>query len=447
MSEDEATDDAAEAGADEQEPVDLEAIRERLDGLAADLEALESSLESAETEDDLDVVEADLESFRAELESVEVPEPPETDDEDEEDEEPAPEEELQEQYDDIESDLSDLESDLEDQRGPYGEDVVSEIEGVSGTITGTRWTEEGNAELIEAVDGFLDELNGLLETSVTLVNEGEDVSEQLDATLDDAADAVADAGLDADDDAETIAGLLTATDDLEGDVDDATEWTDLEIREQLRREGYYDVLDHVKDFPPEWHALKVHEKQGNVDMILLALETFDSDFMEEHCMESLERMGSRAEPATDAMLQKANRRDKAAMRILGKIGVADEEVVETLVDYVDSNPNLQQPAFRALGEIGAEDAVEPIAQQLVAEEADVRSWAARALGLIGDTRAIEPLADVLADDEADRVRASAAWALNRIGTQEALEIVADYDDDRAYLVQAEAENADLEPAA
>ncbi|ELZ14010.1 PBS lyase HEAT domain protein repeat-containing protein [Natrinema thermotolerans DSM 11552] len=447
MSEDEATDDAAEAGADEQEPVDLEAIQERLDGLAADLEALESSLESAETEDDLDVVEADLESFRAELESVEVPEPPETDDEDEEDEEPAPEEELQEQYDDIESDLSDLESDLEDQRGPYGEDVVSEIEGVSGTITGTRWTEEGNAELIEAVDGFLDELNGLLESSVTLVNEGEDVSEQLDATLDDAADAVSDAGLDADDDAETIAGLLTATDDLEGDIDDATEWTDLEIREQLRREGYYDVLDHVKDFPPEWHALKVHEKQGNVDMILLALETFDSDFMEEHCMESLERMGSRAEPATDAMLQKANRRDKAAMRILGKIGVADEEVVETLVDYVDSNPNLQQPAFRALGEIGAEDAVEPIAQQLVAEEADVRSWAARALGLIGDTRAIEPLADVLADDEADRVRASAAWALNRIGTQEALEIVADYDDDRAYLVQAEAENADLEPAA
>jgi len=58
-----------------------------------------------------------------------------------------------------------------------------------------------------------------------------------------------------------------------------------------------------------------------------------------------------------------------------------------------------------------------------------------------------PLADVLADDDSDRVRASAAWALNRIGTQDALEIVADYDDDRAYLVQAEAESVDLEPAA
>ncbi|WP_226481676.1 HEAT repeat domain-containing protein [Natrinema amylolyticum] len=447
MSEDEANGDdaAAEEEADETESVDLEAVRERLEALAADLEELDSTLAAAETEDDLDVVEADLESFRTELESVEVPEPPETDDEDEEDEEPAPEEELQEEYDEIESDLSDLESDLEDQRGPYGEDVVSEIDDASGTITSTRWTEEGNAELIEAIDGFLDELNGLLGTSVALVDEGDEVDEQLDATLDDAADAVADADLDADDDAETIAGLLEATDDLQSEIDDATEWTDLEIREQLRREGYYDVLDHVKDFPPEWHALKVHEKQGNVDQILLALETFDSDFMEDHCMEALERMGP--EEAIDPMLQKANRRDQAAMRILGKIGVDDEEVVDTLVDYVDSNPNLQQPAFRALGEIGTADAVEPIAQQLVADEADVRSWAARALGLIGDTRAIEPLADVLENDDADRVRASAAWALNRIGTQEALEIVADYDDDRAYLVQAEAESVDLEPAA
>ncbi|WP_226005863.1 HEAT repeat domain-containing protein [Natrinema salinisoli] len=449
MSEDEANgDDGApeeEAGENEQS-ADLETIRERLDGLETDLDGLESNLEAAETEDDLDVVEADLESFRTELESVEVPEPPETDeDEEDEDAEPAPEEELQEQYDEIESDLSDLESDLEDQRGPYGEDVVSEITDASGTITDTRWTEEGNAELIEAVDDFLDEFNGLLDSSVTLVNEGETVPDQLEATLDNTAEAVEDADLDADDDAETIAGLLEATDDLQSDIDDATEWTDLEIREQLRREGYYDVLDHVKDFPPEWHALKVHEKQGNVDMILLALETFDSDFMEEHCMEALERMGP--EEAIEPMLQKANRRDQAAMRILGKIGVDDEEVVDTLVDYVDSNPNLQRPAFRALGEIGAEAAVEPIAQQLVAEEADVRSWAARALGLIGDTRAVEPLADVLADDESDRVRASAAWALNRIGTEDALEIVADYDDDRAYLVQAEAENANLEPAA
>ncbi|WP_126663434.1 HEAT repeat domain-containing protein [Haloterrigena salifodinae] len=448
MSDDEAAEDGADEPAEEEsEPVDLEAIREALAAFEDDVEALESELEAAETEDDLDVVEADIESFREEFEEIEIPDPPETEEDEDEDEdaEPAPEEQLQERYDDIESDVSDLESDLEDQRGPYGEDVVSEINSASGTITGTRWTEEGNAELIEAVDDFLDDLNELLGTSVTLSNEGEAVPDQLDATLDRAAEAVEDAELDADDDAETIAGLLEATDDLDSDIDDATEWTDLEIREQLRREGFYDVLDHVKDFPPEWHALKVHEKRGNVDMILLAYETFDSDYMEEHCLEALERMGP--EEAMEPMIQKAGRRDQAAMRILGKIGIADDEVVEALVDYVDSNPNLQRPAFRALGEIGAEDAVEPIAQQLVADEPDVRSWAARALGLIGDTRAVEPLADVLADDEEDRVRASAAWALNQIGTAEALEIVADYGDDRAYLVQAEAEKAATEPAA
>ncbi|APW99354.1 phycocyanobilin lyase [Halobiforma lacisalsi AJ5] len=466
MSEDEGNDDEnGTESVDRDRDRDLEAIRDRLERFESDLEDLEADLEAAETEDDLDVVEADLDAFREELEDVEIPDPPETEEEDEdedEDDEPAPEEELQDRYDDIESDLGDLEDDLEDQRGPYAEDVVGEIDGVSGTITGTRWTVEGDEELIEATDAFLAELNDLLGSSVSLPedlepasgaelgekgDEEKTVPDDLAATLEDATDAVEDADLDPDEDAETIAGLLEATDDYESAVDDATEWTDLEVREQLRREGFYDVLDHVKDFPPEWHALKVHEKRGNVDQILLAYDSLGSEFMEEHCLEALERMGP--EEAIEPMVQKAGRRDQAAIRILGKIGVADDQVVDALVDYVDSNPDLQKPAFRALGEIGAEEAVQPLAEQLVAENPDVRSWAARALGLIGDTRAIEPLADVLEDDEADRVRASAAWALNRIGTKDAVEIVAEYEDDRAYLVQVEAESVDLseEPAA
>ncbi|THE65872.1 HEAT repeat domain-containing protein [Salinadaptatus halalkaliphilus] len=462
MSEDEPEgDEAAETEPDDDPSPDLEAIREALEEIRGDIEVLEGDLEAAETEDDLDVVEADIEATTASLEAIEVPAPPETDDEDEdEDEEPAPEEELQDSYDDLADDISDLEDDLEDQRGPYAEDIVGEIDGVSGTITATRWTVEGDEELIDIVDAFLADVNDFLEGDLETPDDLEpasgaelganatdegNVPERLADALEDATAAVENADLDPDDDAETIAALLEATDDLESGVDDATEWTDLEVREQLRREGFYDVLDHIKDFPPEWHALKVHEKRGNVDQILLAYESMDSDFMEEHCLEALERMGP--EEATEPMLAQANRRDHAAMRILGKIGIDDDKVVETLLDYVDSNPDLQQPAFRALGEIGTPAAVQPIANQLVEDNPDVRSWAARALGLLGDTRAIDPLADVLAEDEVDRVRASAAWALTCIGTSEALEVVADYEDDRAYLVQAEAKKVDLEPAA
>ncbi|RKD97518.1 hypothetical protein ATJ93_0506 [Halopiger aswanensis] len=164
------TEPEAEDEADQEQSADLEAIRTRLEALNDDLEGLQSDLEAAETEDDLDVVEADIEEFRADLEEIEIPEPPEEEDEDEDDEEsePAPEEQLQETYDEIESDVSDLEDDLEDKRGPYAEDVIGEIDGVSGTITGTRWAEEGDEELIDATEAFLADLNDLLGTSVTL---------------------------------------------------------------------------------------------------------------------------------------------------------------------------------------------------------------------------------------------------------------------------------------
>jgi len=319
MSEDEANGDGGavedEPGDDEQ-PADLEEIRGRLEALAADLEGLDSTLEAAETEDDLDVVEADLESFRPNSRASRCRSRREIDeDEADEDEEPAPEEELQ----------RGVRRDRDRSLGPrvrprrtsgaYGDDVVSEINDASGTITGTRWTEEGKAELIEAVDGFLDELNGLLESSVTLVNRGETVPEQLDATLDDASEAVEDAALDADDDAETIAGLLEATDDLQSDIDDATECGPIRDPRAAPPGGYYDVLDHVRT-SAGWHALKVHEKQGKrradparprVVRLRLHGRTLHGG-----------PRADGAEEAIDPMLQKANRRDQAAMAVLGR---------------------------------------------------------------------------------------------------------------------------------
>ncbi|MFB6139503.1 MAG: HEAT repeat domain-containing protein, partial [Halosimplex sp.] len=209
----------------------------------------------------------------------------------------------------------------------------------------------------------------------------------------------------------------------------------------LDAEGFYDVLEseNRKDFPAEWNAIKVYERLGEADPIVTALETFDSDFMEENALDALWRMGDEA--AYDAVLQRAQKRNKRPVEILGKIG--NDEATETLHDFIDGDgdPALQKITLRALGEIGSEESVQPVAQRLDADNYEVRSAAARSLGLLGDTRAIDPLADVIEGDEADEVRASAAWALNQIGTERALSVLEDYTDDRAYLVQAEAEKA------
>jgi hypothetical protein len=391
------------------------------DTLDARLDDTAEALEAAETEADLDDVEQRLDAIDSDLEAADLPE---ADDEEEDD----PETELSDR-------LSKLRDDLEEQRGPYAEDVIAALNDARGTIEDTRWTEEGMEAVLTAVRTFT-EAAAVGEFSVA-----EDTEAAALATLEEVADAVADADLDPDEDAETIGALIEESDDLAAAIEDAEEWEDLSVREMLDFHGFYDVLDHRKDFPPEWHALKVFERDGDAEKILVALDLFESDFMERHCMEALERMGPEAEAAVDEMLSRAERRNNQAISILGKIG--SEEAADTLVEFVDadSDPQLQKATFRALGEIGAAAAVQPLANQLVADSEETRSRAARALGLIGDTRAVDPLADVLADDDSDTVRASAAWALRQIGTDAALSEVADYADDRAYLVQAEAEKA------
>lgn len=381
----------------------------------------ESDLEAAATEANLDGVEAELDDIESDLETANLPEP---DDEDEDN-----------PRETVEDELESLRSDLEDARGPYAEDVVEQAEAASNDVDSGDWTDAGRADLETAVSSFVDAVESELDTVVD-ATVSDDVDE-MTAALDEAAATISDTDIDPDEDAETIAALLEAASELQSDVDAAQEWTDLSIRDRLDAHGFYDVLDHLKDYPPEWHAIKVYEKRGNAEMILLALDLFESNFMEDHCIEALKKLGD--ETSVEPMLERANKRDRDAIEVLGKIG--SEEAVDTLIEYVDTpkDPLLQKATIKALGEIGSEEATQEIANQLVAESESVRSHAARGLGLLGDTRAIEPLADVLADDESDTVRASAAWALNQIGTERALDHVVEYADDRAYLVQAEAE--------
>jgi hypothetical protein len=404
-----------ESGADETGDVTAEDLETRLD-------EAEEALDAAETEADLDDVEETLDAVEADLEAADLPEPEEDDEED-------PREEL-------ESRLADLRDDLEDARGPYAEDVVDTLDEATTTLEETEWTETGEDEIADAVEAFADEVAETLDGS--FAPDGRDV-DSLVAAVDAVGQAVADADLDADEDAEGIAALLEAADGLTDDLEAAEEWDDLETHEQLRAQGYYDVLGHYKDYPPEWAALKEWEKRGNVEMVLLALDSLQSDFMEKHCLEALTRMNDDA--AFDAMHQRAGKRDKPGIEALGKM--AAEDAVETLLEYVDadSDPQLQKVTFKALGEIGSEEATQALADKLVMDNDQVRPYAARALGLIGDTRAIDPLSDVLDDDENDRVRAAAAWALRQIGTKNALEAAAEYEGDSSFLVQNEAEQA------
>ncbi|MFD1640674.1 HEAT repeat domain-containing protein [Halohasta litorea] len=397
---------------------------ETVDSLTERLEAVGEALEAAETEADLDEIEADLDAIESELDESELPVP---DDE----ESPA---------DELESQIEDYRNNLEAQRGPYAEDVTDDIEAAKPTIEDGEWTEQGEGEVVEAVAAFAETVGEILESPI------DDAVTGLDSALDalsDSALAVTNADLDPDEDSETLESLVEAVDTLDADLDEAQEWSDLTVRETLRAEGYYDVLGHIKDYPPEWAALKEHEKRGNTEMVLLAYDLLDSDFMEEHCLDTLARMGPVAatDEAIDEMLQLAGKRDKTAIKILGKMGAT--EAVETLVEYVDadSDPTLQKVTFRALGEIGDEEAIQPLANKLLMDNDNVRPQAARALGLLGDTRAIKPLSETLKADEDSNVRAQAAWALRQIGTKRALEAVVDHGSDETFIVQTEIDKA------
>ncbi|MFB6103874.1 MAG: HEAT repeat domain-containing protein [Halobacteriaceae archaeon] len=415
-------DDGAASPTNEEDAVDYELDEETFEQR---LEDAADAVEAAETETDLDEVTATLDAIDDDLERADLPEP---DDDDEEGPAAA-----------FTDRLAELRGTVEEKRGPYAEDVVAHIEDVQTTIQETEWTDDGVDEVATAIEAFIAAVADAIDTDHDVPSgKPADLADGLDPV----AATIADADLDADADADTLESLVDAVETLEADVADAEEWDDLTVREQLQAQGFYDSLgDKHKDFPPEWTAIKEWENQGDPEPILLALDAFDSDFMERHCLEALERLGDPA--ATDAMLERAERRDQPAIRILGKIGEPEDSIVETLVEYVgtESDPALQRVSMKALGEMGATDATQAIADQLVAENAGVRSQAARALGLLGDPRAIDPLADVLGEDADDAVRASAAWALTQIGTEPALTAAAEYADDAAYVVQAEAEQA------
>lgn len=434
----------AEAPADGDESESAPAPDADVEAFEARLEDLEAALEAADTEADLDDIEADTDAFAADLEGATfpVPEPESNEDADgnEDGDKNEDEAEPPDPKEPLESRLEDLRDGIETERGPYGTDVQADASDAADLVRETRWTRDGEPAVRDATETFLTEASAELGETFAAPDQDGDTDAMAEA-IDAVGRAAADGRLDPDADADAIAALLAAVETLGSALEAAEEWDDLETEEQLQREGFYDRLspENRKDFPPELGVVRVAEAENDPERILTALDALGSEFMEENCIDALRRLGPAA--AFEPMLELANRRDRGAIEVLGKIG--DERAVDTLTEFVDSgNPPLQKVTLRALGEIGSTDASQAVADALRDDSAEIRSIAARALGLIGDTRAIEPLSDLLADEtEADEVRGSAAWALVRIGTERALSAAAEYDDDRAYTVQREAEIA------
>jgi HEAT repeat protein len=423
-------DESEETDGEEKEETTEEEEEITPESLSDRLEVVEEELEAAETESDLDEVEETLDSVAEDVETLPDPEEEDTDEDEEEKENPRVQ---------LEERIDGIRDAIEEERGPYASDVIETLDSAETQITETRWTDPGESDVVETVESFLESANDVLGTDLSV---GDRSIESCADAVSDTIDAIESAALDPDEDAETIDALIEAADELQSGLDDAQEWDDLTIREKLSYQGFYDVLtsENRKDFPPELSVVRIAESDNDPEPILLALDKFGSEFMEENCINALRRMGP--EEAFEEMNQRAQKRNNDTIEVLGKIG--DDRALETLLPYIegDSDPGLQKVTLKAIGEIGSDEATQTVADRLVADESAVRSAAARALGRIGDTRATEPLSDLLADDEDDTVRTSAAWALNQIGTQRALEVAGEYADDRSYIVQIEAERAE-----
>jgi HEAT repeat protein len=115
----------------------------------------------------------------------------------------------------------------------------------------------------------------------------------------------------------------------------------------------------------------------------------------------------------------------------------DPRAAPVLVEALEKGePGLRACAARSLGEMGASEAVRPLAASLyLDEDAEVRFASVYALGLIGDVSALRAVALKLGDTaESVQIRGMAAEALGDIGDARAI----------PYLVRAlEAEQPEL----
>lgn len=215
-------------------------------------------------------------------------------------------------------------------------------------------------------------------------------------------------------------------------------------REDLAELGFYD--NEYTEFPPELSGVKRFKAEGEAEPLVEALQLpgYDVTFMRLEMIEALGRIGdSAAVEVLEGELRDGDTQIEA-MEALGRIGTTD--AVEALAELVDPEkkvkPHVRAKAADTLGEIGGSEAVEALVDVLDVESPQVRSSAASALGECGedDSEAVDALSELLAEETEEHVRAAAAKALSRQGSEAARDALSEFEDDRNDLVAKAARN-------
>jgi HEAT repeat protein len=114
----------------------------------------------------------------------------------------------------------------------------------------------------------------------------------------------------------------------------------------------------------------------------------------------------------------------AAGRALGRLG-AREAVPDLVAALGDSSADVRVVAAAAIWRLPDPSATGPLLERLKDADRAVREWSALALGVIGDMRAVPELVRLLGDPER-AVRLAAVRSLGRVGSPDGLEPVVRY---------------------
>jgi HEAT repeat protein len=114
----------------------------------------------------------------------------------------------------------------------------------------------------------------------------------------------------------------------------------------------------------------------------------------------------------------------AAGRALGRLG-AREAVPDLIAALGDSSADVRVVAAAALWRLPDPAATTPLLERVKDADKAVREWSALALGVIGDKRAVPELVKLLGDPER-AVRLAAVRSLGRVGDPEGIDPVVQY---------------------